>query len=414
MLFTYRILINLIFITSPLIILFRLIKKKEHLTRFREKIGYFSKKKIKGKLLWFHGASVGELQSIIPLLEKFEKNKKIKQILITSNTLSSSKIINKLKLKKTIHQFFPIDTTFISKKFINYWKPSKAFFIDSEIWPNMILQLKEQKIPIILINGRITKKTFRRWRFLFKFSKRIFSNFNLCLAASNQSLVYLKKLSAKNVKFIGNLKFSQSEREIPKINKKLKNFINKKKSWCASSTHQSEELACGMAHLELKKKFKNLLTIIIPRHIERSEQIKRDLEKLNLKVHMDESNQKINLNTDIYLVNSFGKTKIFFNNTKNVFLGGSLIKHGGQNPLEAARLGCNILNGPFVHNFTEIYNFLEKNKISQKIVSQKGLIKKLYILFNKKNKKNNIEQKLEIIGKNILEKSYNEINSSYL
>ena len=169
-----------------------------------------------------------------------------------------------------------------------------------------------------------------------------------------------------------------------------------------------------MAHLELKKKFKNLLTIIIPRHIERSEQIKRDLEKLNLKVHMDESNQKINLNTDIYLVNSFGKTKIFFNNTKNVFLGGSLIKHGGQNPLEAARLGCNILNGTFVHNFTEIYNFLEKNKISQKIVSQKGLIKKLYILFNKKNKKNNIEQKLEIIGKNILDKSYNEINSNYL
>jgi 3-deoxy-D-manno-octulosonic-acid transferase len=414
MLLIYRILINLIFITSPLIILFRLIKKKEHLVRFKEKIGFFSKKKIKGKLLWFHGASVGELQSIIPLLEKFEKNKKIKQILITSNTLSSSKIINKLRLKKTIHQFFPVDTTFISKKFINYWKPSRAFFIDSEIWPNTILQLKEQNIPIVLINGRITKKTFRRWRFLSKFSKRIFSNFNLCLAASNQSLVYLKKLNAKNVKLIGNLKFSQSESEIPKITKKLKNFINKKKSWCASSTHQSEELACGMAHLELKKKIKNLLTIIIPRHIERSDQIKKDLEKFNLKVHMDESSQKINSNTDIYLVNSFGKTKIFFNNTKNVFLGGSLIKHGGQNPLEAARLGCNILNGPFVHNFTEIYNFLEENKISQKILSQKGLIKKLYILFNKKSKINNIEKKLEVIGQNILEKSYKEINSSYL
>lgn len=169
-----------------------------------------------------------------------------------------------------------------------------------------------------------------------------------------------------------------------------------------------------MTHLVLKKKFKNLLTIIIPRHIERSEQIKQDLEKLNLKVHLDGSKQKINSNTDVYLVDSFGKTKIFFNNTDNVFLGGSLIRHGGQNPLEAARLGCNILNGPFVDNFTEIYNFLEKNKISQKILNQKSLINKLHILFKNKNKKNKIEKKIEIIGQNILEKSYKEVNSSYL
>ena len=176
MLFIYRVLINLVFLISPLIILFRIIKKKEHLVRFKEKIGFFSKKKIKGKLIWFHGASVGELQSIIPLLEKFEKNKDIKQILITSNTLSSSKIINKTKLKKIIHQFFPIDTYFISEKFINYWKPSKAYFIDSEIWPNTIFKLKEKKIPIVLINGRITKKTFNRWKLVSKFSRKIFSN----------------------------------------------------------------------------------------------------------------------------------------------------------------------------------------------------------------------------------------------
>ena len=123
MLFIYRILINIIFILSPVIILFRIIKKKEHPTRFREKIGFFSKIKNNGKLLWFHGASVGELQSVIPLLEKYNKDKNVKQILITSNTLSSSKVIKKLKLKKTIHQFFPIDTNFVSKRFINYWKP---------------------------------------------------------------------------------------------------------------------------------------------------------------------------------------------------------------------------------------------------------------------------------------------------
>ena len=144
MLFLYRAIINFIYLLSPIIIIIRLLKKKEHLTRFREKIGFFSDKKKNGKLIWFHGASVGEIQSVIPLIEKFEKNKNIKQVLITSNTLSSSKIIKDLRLKKVIHQFFPIDTNFISNKFINYWKPSKAFFIDSEIWPNMILNIKKK------------------------------------------------------------------------------------------------------------------------------------------------------------------------------------------------------------------------------------------------------------------------------
>ena len=169
MLFFYRISINLIFIFSPLIILIRLFKKKEDPKRFKEKFCLFSEKRKKGKVIWFHGASVGEIQSIIPLLEKFQKNKRISQILITSNTLSSSKIISKIGLKKVVHQFFPIDVRFISNKFLDYWKPSASFFIDSEIWPNMILNLKEKKIPIILINGRITKKSYRRWRFFKKF-----------------------------------------------------------------------------------------------------------------------------------------------------------------------------------------------------------------------------------------------------
>ena len=133
MIFIYRIFINLILIFSPFIILVRLLNKKEDLVRFREKLGFFKKKRFKGKLIWFHGASVGEFQSIVPLLEKLEKSKKISQILITSNTLSSSKLISKIKLKKVLHQFFPIDNDLIIKKFINYWRPSIALFVDSEI-----------------------------------------------------------------------------------------------------------------------------------------------------------------------------------------------------------------------------------------------------------------------------------------
>ena len=144
MIFFYRTIINLIIILSPLIILIRLLKKKEHPIRFKEKFCFFSKKRKQGKLIWFHGASVGEILSIIPLIEKLEKNKNINKILITSSTLSSSNIFLKFKLKKTIHQFFPIDSNFIIKKFLNYWKPSLAIFIESEIWPNMITESKKR------------------------------------------------------------------------------------------------------------------------------------------------------------------------------------------------------------------------------------------------------------------------------
>ena len=204
MIVCYRLLTVLILILSPLILTVRLFKKKEDFKRFKEKFCFFSKKRTKGKLIWFHGASVGELQSIIPLVEKLNKNKKIKQILITSNTLSSSKIISNFKFKKVVHQFFPIDVNFLSKKFLNYWRPSIGCFIDSEIWPNMLINLKNNKVPIVLLNGRITKKTFRRWMMFSSFANSIFNKFNLCLSSNNESQKYLEKLGAKKIKYIGN------------------------------------------------------------------------------------------------------------------------------------------------------------------------------------------------------------------
>ncbi len=409
MLFLYRILINFIFLLSPIIVIYRLIRKKEDLKRFKEKFCFFSKENIDGKLIWFHGASVGELQSIVPLLEKFEKNKKIKKILVTSNTLSSSKVLKKLRFKKVIHQFFPIDTNFHSQKFLNYWKPSMAFFIDSEIWPNMFLNLKQNKIPITLLNGRITKKSFQRWKFFPESSKKIFNTLDLCLSSSEKSKKYLLKLGAKKVKFIGNLKFTQSENEKIMINNNLKKFISTKKIWCASSTHFTEEKFCGIVHRDLKKKHKNLLTIVIPRHIERTNEIKNEMLNLNLKVQTYESNEKIKKDTDIYIIDTYGKTKTFYNLCKNVFLGGSLIEHGGQNPLEAARYGCNILHGPNVYNFEDIYSFLKKNKISQKINNHKKMASTINKLLNKNSNSKKTQYKLKLIGQQILDTTLKEI-----
>ncbi len=409
MIILYRIIINLILLISPLIIIIRLLKKKEDPIRFKEKFCFFSQKRIPGKLIWFHGASVGELQSIIPIVEKLEKNRSIKKVLITSNTLSSSKILQKMKFKKVVHQFFPIDTNFHSKKFLRYWKPSSVFFIDSEVWPNMFLNLKRKSIPIILLNGRITKKSFKRWKIFSSFSKKIFSIFYQCYSSNKESIIFLKKLGANNVRFIGNLKFAQSEKEQVNLNYNLKKFLNSKKIWCASSTHHSEERFCAFVHKKLKKKYKNLLTIIIPRHIDRVNMIKKELEKLNLKIETFRSDKKINKDTDIYIVDAYGKTKNFYNICKNVFLGGSLINHGGQNPLEATRYGCNILHGPNVSNFSEIYDFLKKNSLSKKILNENQMVNSLDILLKKKSNSKKIQKKLSLIGQKILDSTYKEI-----
>ena len=411
MIICYRLLTVLTLILSPVILIYRLIKNKEHPKRFKEKFCFFSNFRKKGKLIWFHGASVGELQSIIPIIEKLDKNKKISQILITSNTLSSSKIISTYKFKKVIHQFFPLDINFFSKIFLNYWKPSIVFFIDSEIWPNMLINLKKREIPIILLNGRVTKKTYEKWLLFTNFAKTLFDKFNLCLCSNNETKKYLKKLGAKKVKYIGNLKYAQSEQKIDDINKNVKSLIRSKKVWCASSTHFNEENFCGLIHKKLKLKHKNLLTIIIPRHINRVDSIKKDLIDLNLKVHLDKPFSSINKKTDIYLVNSYGKTKSFYNNCNNVFLGGSIINHGGQNPLEAARFGCNILYGENISNFKEIYKFLDDHNISKRVRTKLEFEKKLNTLLSKKNNNSKyIKDKISYIGKKILKNTQKEIN----
>jgi len=406
----YRILINLILLLSPIIVLIRLLQRKEDPLRFKEKLGFFSKKKLKGKLIWFHGASVGEILSVIPLVEKLEKNKEIKQILITSNTLSSSKILSKLKLKKTIHQFFPIDTNYNSNKFLNYWDPSIAIFIDSEIWPNMIMNIKKKSISLMLINARITKRSFKKWKFFSSSTKKLFQNFDICLTSSLETKNYLKLLGTKKNYFIGNLKFTQSEKTIDELKDNTKKFFSTKTIWCASSTHEHEEKICANIHKKLKIKYKNFLTVIIPRHIHRTQKIIKEIKKLDLKIHLHDSKKKIDKKTDIYLVNSFGQTQSFFKECKIVFLGGSIIQHGGQNPLEAAKYGCQILHGPNVWNFKEIYNLLKTHKVSNKIRTSNELYHKVaQLITNKKNSKD-LQLKIKNLGNKILNLTLNEIN----
>jgi 3-deoxy-D-manno-octulosonic-acid transferase len=409
MIFLYRIILNIILILSPFIFIIRLLKKKETLKSYSQKILINDKYRPKGKLIWFHGASVGEIKSIIPILEKLEKDSNYNQILITSNTLSSANIVKNLKLKKIIHQFFPIDSNFILKKFIDFWKPSKVIFIDSELWPNTLVNLKKREIPVVLLNARITKKSFKRWMKFKNFARKIFSLISVSYPANQETKKYLKILKVKKIKFLDNLKYAEPNYEILTSNRKVKKYFKNRNIWCAASTHYNEEIICGNVHLKLKSKIKNLLTIIIPRHIKRCDEIKSDLEKLNLKVMIIKSAQQIKYDVDILILDAYGKTKLFFENSPNVFLGGSLINHGGQNPLEAARIGCNVLYGPNIYNFREVYSFLNNIKIAQKVSSENDIIKKLFVLFQNKNRSNKNYLNLRSIGTKILKRYYDEI-----
>ncbi len=409
MFFLYQLLIFVTLIFSPVILFVRFLKNKEDKKRFIEKFSIIFKKKNKQNLVWFHAASVGEVMSIVPLIDELEKDKKIQKILLTTSTLSSSKIFENLRFKKTIHQFFPIDFFFLTSIFIKHWRPKIAIFIDSEIWPSMFTEIKKNNIPLILMNARITEKSFKKWQIFKKFSSKIFGKINIAYPCNNETMNYLKKFKIKKIKKIGNLKFSQRDNvKEKKFSSSFLSTIKKRLILVAASTHPNEEITISKTHLMLKKKFKNLLTIIIPRHVNRVKDIAKDLQSLNLKTVIRTSKQKIKLDTDIYLVDTYGETKKFFNISKTTFIGGSLANHGGQNPIEPARFGLNIIHGPYVRNFKDIFKFFANKKISHKIRNQNQLYEVAHKLLTKNNK---IRLNLKKIGDSILKESVVEVKS---
>ena len=407
MFFIYQIILTFLLILSPIIIFLRILKNKEDKKRYIEKFSFPSKKRKVGKLIWFHGASVGELLSVIPIIKIYEKKKSINQILVTSSTLSSSKVFEKYNFKKTIHQFYPIDHFIFANRFLKFWKPDLALFIDSEIWPSMFKNLKSRKIPLVLLNARFTKKTFNRWIKIKSFFKSVLENVTIAYPQNLETRNFLKKMKINNIKLIGNIKFAENNNKFnDKLNESLNSELFRKKIWVASSTHKNEEIFCAKSHLELKKKIKNLITIIIPRHVHRSEEIKKSIEKLGLNVQIHSSNKKNLKNTDIYLVDTFGETKKFHKIASTVFLGGSIINRGGQNPLEAARYGAKILHGTNTDNFKDVYKLLKSLNVSRIVYTPNQLASSITF---KKNK--NIGIKIKKIGDKILKKTIKELDS---
>jgi 3-deoxy-D-manno-octulosonic-acid transferase len=273
----------------------------------------------------------------------------------------------------------------------------------------MFRNLHIRDIPIIIMNARITERSFNKWQLFPNFANQVFGKITLALPQNLETLKYLKLLKVRDIKTAGNLKYYGQENNHDYSTKLLKNKFKDFKVWCAASTHFNEEILIGNLHKKLKKKERKLITIIIPRHISRTNEIKEALNKIELNCILHSSNEKIKKNTDIYLVDSYGETSKFYNLTNISFVGGSIIKHGGQNPLEPARLGNYIISGPNVKNFKEIYAFLSKLKISSitsDILKMENLILKR--LSNKTPNKN--IKRIIKIGNDVLEKNLFYIN----
>ena len=320
MLVTYKLLNFFLYPIIVLIIYLRTFLKKENKIRYKEKI--FSSKfnpqrNLNKKLIWFHASSIGELLSIIPVIDELNNINKNLQFLITTVTLSSANLFEKKlsNYSNITHRFFPVDNQFLVSFFLKTWKPNLVCFIDSEIWPNFLFSIRNKKIPLILLNARITKKTLNKWKIFPMFAKKIFNNFDLCLASSEESKKNLEELGIKNISYIGNLKFC-SKSKFDKINETNKLILNDFNVWCAASTHKGEEEIIIKTHRNLKEKIKNLKTIIIPRHITRAADISSLIIKYNLTSQILNDKEDINKKAEVIIVNSFGVLEKYYDYCK--------------------------------------------------------------------------------------------------
>ena len=371
------------FLIIPLIMInlrIRVISGKEDKNRFRERYGITKLRRPKGKIIWIHAASVGEFKSASVIINNLSDNFKI---LVTTTTLSAAIYAKQKFGKKIIHQYAPLDIKIWIERFINNWKPDLSIWIESDLWPVTLKILKEKSINSILLNLRISPKSFEKWLLFKNLYTDMLSGFNEIFVQSLQDQKRIKKLTNLKIKYIGNLKLSESEKNT-NSNTKIKKYLKKNKIIFLASTHKNEEKQFFNIINYISKNLNNYKIIIAPRHPERSEEIISDLK--NNKIDCSLINKSKNFKEKLFIINTFGQMQFYFSISDIVFLGGSLVKMGGHNPIEPARNNCAIITGPNIFNWHDIYKDMEKFKsciIFNNIKEIENFIKNI----NKNNKK---------------------------
>ena len=369
-----------------LILKYRLLRGKEDKARVNERKGLSKFKRPKGKLVWFNTASIGEVLSIIRLIELLAKKNDL-NFLITSTTVTSAKLISTMLPKNCQHQFTPIDTFSATKKFLNYWNPDLAIFVEGELWPRLILEIKAQKIPLGLINARMESRSFSNWKKASKTAKVIMEAFNFIFAQDSITADRLLSLGAAEEVLLG--VFSLKEKALPlafdaKELERLKRMISNRKVWIAASTHPGEEEIVARTQQNLYKTDEKYLLILIPRHPERGKLIGRKLSRSGLSIAVRSEKQKVLSGTEIYLADTLGELGLWYALSDIVFLGGSLVDIGGHNPFEPGRYGTAIIHGPHTYNFKDIFELLDLEGASRTVTDSHDLFTEVHQLSQNK------------------------------
>lgn len=338
---------------APFLLRRRILRGKEHSERADERLGIASQPRPAGALVWVHGASVGECLAALPLIETMLASARC-NVIVTSGTVTSAKVMSERLPARALHQFVPVDTPAATARFLDYWRPQVGLFVDSDIWPNLVLGAKERGVRLALVNARMSKRSFESWRLAPATAGALLTAFETCLAQDDEIAARFRTLGAHDVRMIGSLKADAPA--LPADAEKLealRQAIGTRPVFLAAQTHSGEEETILPAHDALRRTFADLLTIVVPRHPARGADIAMLCGTRNCRLRS--KGHSPDNDTAVYIADTMSELGLFYRLAAFAFVGGSLIHHGGQNPLEPAKLDCAVLAGPHTFNFTSAY-----------------------------------------------------------
>jgi 3-deoxy-D-manno-octulosonic-acid transferase len=356
---TYRRLTTLVRPLAPAILKLRQRRGKEDAERLPERLGRPSEQRPAGRLAWFHAASVGETLSILPLMSALAETRHSLSFLLTTGTVTSAKLAAQRLGPRTVHQFVPLDVPTYVRAFLDHWQPDLAVFTESEIWPNLILETSARGIPLTLVNARMTQRSYRRWRRNGGVARALFGRFSLVLAQNDRLARHFKVLGAANTVVAGNLKIDTPPSPVDEIElERLEAAVEGRPLLVAACTHEGEEAIVAEAHLELRRRFPQLVTIIAPRHPERGAEIAQMLQAQGIAVSRRSLGKLPSRACEIYIADTLGELGMIYKLAPFAFIGGSLVDKGGHNPIEAVRHDAAVITGPYWQNQTDAYKAL--------------------------------------------------------
>jgi len=344
---------------APSILRYREKQGKEDPDRRPERLGIASVARPDGALTWLHAASVGETNAILPLLQRLHKECPGSRFLLTTGTLTSAKIARERLPQGDIHQFAPLDTPQFVARFLKHWRPGLALLTESEIWPNTILACHARGIPIAVVNGRMSERSYKRWRKNKSMAVPLFSRLHLVLAQNPRLVRQFRALGTRDVRHCSNIKIDAPVLQVnQEEHARLTALLRDRPTWAAASTHGGEDETIIEAHKAISEDLPHLMTIIAPRHPERGQKISELAAAAGITVARRSFNEQPEPDTGLYIIDTIGELGLVYSLAKIAFIGGSLIDHGGQNPIEAVRFETAVMTGPSYHNFINAYRAL--------------------------------------------------------